>query len=288
MAWTSSSNRLLRYVNADDDALLNEAQDAFDVSDALGGKRDVVIRLRLEDGRAAWCTRFNENVGLVAVAPWGSLFDSDEVGRDDFFADRWPKAWMSKNTVPRVDAGERPEGQLEPGGWCWRMAPDGGVIFGRLVSVAPDGEAVSVMLDKDGTTQTADAGRWRMFNKFQDGLEALFDDGRTWFDNYRFMCMIAGRAHKERNGGIEYKERKRTDRALKSLGSVKKVEYVEGPDSAPPTQPRKAYKDMTPEEQKVFSDALRAEGWRQMPEHTKAEILALAHASGRELDPWMK
>ncbi len=191
---------------------LNDAQRDFVGGEAaeLRGKAEAMrllgiwpdahaMRFKLDDGRAAWL-RVTDTGALVcvAIAPWGDWWQIDCVPEIALFGGgAWPDTWQRKARVRKP-----PVLRLDWScGWALGQMADKHTV--RLCkAVRWDGETLlSVRTDDEGPEiAIADhlAVRWWPYDRYQDGVASLWNQGRTTFHNYRLFAMQAAVAERKR------------------------------------------------------------------------------------------
>jgi hypothetical protein len=154
---------------------------------------DAVARVRMPDGRAAWCAQYSAGWHCVAITPWASRWDRDTVPRAEFFAKKWPDTWATPREAKRASRAAEGVAKYGPpvaGGMAWASDPTGRVRCAYVESVDP----LKVVLRPGEPAEHEDTTgmKWRCFAKNVDGLKAEWDAGTLLFHNFRFMCMKAG------------------------------------------------------------------------------------------------
>lgn len=214
MNWRHANDERLASTCGDAGALLARAETA----DMLGLWPDgTLLRVRGEDGRAAWLWRATDGNGVMccAVAPWDDVWTCDTVDGAAWFATPAGPDWLTKARLgaSKQDWQSKHDRRLAPwpGGAVWAvgMIPVDGKPKARqalLCKVArvEDGRLVEVFTEDGGLpvpVSSLGASRWIPQDKFPEGYAALWTMGTTLAGSYMWHVIRAKRAAGLQAGG---------------------------------------------------------------------------------------
>jgi hypothetical protein len=205
MQWRSENDEKLAHTSGSADTVL----EACALADMLGvWGANSVLRVKGLDGRAVWCWRATNGAGVLccAVAPWGAVWDCDDVDGVEFFARNPSDGWVTKARlgVAKGDWTKPVVVWTRDTVWCVglfkvdgkprsrrvRLYKVGEVDGGQLVSVIPEDGAPSVPVALVG------AARWIPQDKHVAGYAALWDAGNVEAKSYMWFVIYAKKAGK--------------------------------------------------------------------------------------------
>lgn len=152
-----------------------------------------VMRFRTHDGKAAWL-RITQDGGLqcVAIAPWDDVWTVDSVHVGKFFGGvAWPDTWRTKR-ASAMDMGPKPLDWSS--GWAIGILDDKHTVrLCRVARLDGEGKLAAVEIAEGLECARADhpAVKWWPYDRFGQGVQRLWDSGRTTFHNYHLFAMTA-------------------------------------------------------------------------------------------------
>ncbi len=192
MDWHSDIQRA--FVGDDADALLATARQWRHMGLWPDG---MLMRLRMTTGEAAWL-RVTNSGGLqcVAIAPWDDGWQSDFMPHAALYGQgKWPATWRRKAIDLAGWDKARPDIAWEGQAWALGLLADKASVVLCKPLAWTDARLDVVLVDpvEDISIATRDheALRWWPYDRFPQGVQALWDKGLWRFANYRFFAISA-------------------------------------------------------------------------------------------------
>ena len=153
---------------------------------------DHVMRFKLDSGEAAWLRVTREGaLQCVAIAPWDDVWTVDCVHVGAFFGGgAWPDTWRTKR-ASALSLGPKPLDWSS--GWAIGILSDKHTVKLCRVARLDDGRLAAVEMQDGIECALADhpAVKWWPYDRFPQGVQRLWDSGRTTFHNYHLFAMTA-------------------------------------------------------------------------------------------------
>jgi hypothetical protein len=204
MQWRHDNDMRLAEVSGGAGAILAAAEAAIMLG--VWDAPRCVFRAKGADGRAVWLWHppGGESLLCAAVAPWGDVWDCDQVDGRDFFGRQPPETWVTKARLGRVakDWSSRPAIVWNDAtAWAvglFRVDGKPNARRAQLYRVARvEGGALREVCVEDGAPcvpiENLGATRWIPQDAHMAGYQRMWDAGDTESGSYMWHVIKAAR-----------------------------------------------------------------------------------------------
>jgi hypothetical protein len=202
MKWLTNRVDMMALIGEQNLAVIDDCENKWR---AMAENDGDVIRIKLLDGRAAWCRLYPNGWVVVATAPWDDAFQADIVTYEDFFAVRPAKRpeWVTRHTLAKAVA--KPDRKFLPEGWVFGRYATGVCVLAKGIASA-EGHLIEVEFN-DGGIEPArahqDVAWFPISEERWAGCEYLWGNNDVEFSTYIVIRARLGYAQKQAMGTLQ-------------------------------------------------------------------------------------